>query len=152
MYPLVRPPRVLVLPATLTDVPAIVSLHVRAFRPSALHIALFSKVDPSKLHARLVSRFTNIINKPEGHEVLLKAVRGAKILGYAKWELPVDTPKEGDGEEREVEDRQPPFAEGTNTVLASDFFAKLGERHKSLPKPHLCAYHFPFYAGNCHVY
>lgn len=98
-----------------------------------------------------MSLFSAAVKKNDGgKEVLLKAVRGGRIVGYAKWmmpEYPGEEKVEGEGKGKEGEDgkgeKPLPFAEGTNVPLALDFFGKCTARHKSLPQPHIRAFPLP---------
>ena len=143
IQPMIRLPKVLVVPATVDDVPEIVSLHYRAFAPDNLYINLFGKSDTTQLTANMERRLRNVVDKG-GDTVLLKAVRGGRLVGYAQWGLPKESILSSEGPPKETEVPHT-FADGTNVELARDFFGQLDAREKAIKEPHFG----PLFLENC---
>lgn len=83
--------------------------------------------------------------------MLLKAVKGGKIAGYAEWALPVypQNRPEAVGEEEKglVAELKDPMKEVIpvkavhpewNRDVGLNFYGRCGERQKALPQPNLC--------------
>ncbi|KAL8283100.1 hypothetical protein RQP46_005878 [Phenoliferia psychrophenolica] len=132
MTPMRRTPAISILPATEADVPAIATLHLRAFAEDEMYAAIYKDVKPDVLQAFMEDRIRTFALR--GKTAWLKAVKGDTILGHVMWSLP-----EKEGEEIKVgvaadepDSATMPFPEGTDVETAEHYFAQFDEFNKTI--------------------
>ncbi|KAL8278880.1 hypothetical protein RQP46_008751 [Phenoliferia psychrophenolica] len=131
-------PEVVVLPALLSDVPAIVALHYRAVAQDPLYLALFGKANQDQLASKMQER-TEQVFAPGDNRQLLKAVRGGELVGFAQFARPKElfaAKADAEGSSGKRKEHKPSWADGVNIELAVDFFDRMGKRHEAATEPH----------------
>lgn len=114
-----------ILPLTPSDYPAAALLYASTFHPGAVGQALYAAAQPADMAALLDLRLAKAARDPRN--VLLKAERGGRVVGYA-W-LVGPGPEGGEGERQAEEEGaegdgeadEVGYAEGTRVELLRGF-------------------------------